>query len=142
LVGAVLGCGLLIGGAAPILPSNAIDPEACRLIFLFFGAGNLLAMIRSTATTIHSAAGNFAYVNMSNGVLSVIVTCASGAAVLCGAGPVVLAAIYCIVIGAGGLVHGAWDIRRCYVPRRSGSRFRYSSSAPTGNQAATSPPSC
>ena len=113
-----LGCALLafaILGRMDLLVNIAhIDPSTAMKVFVLYGFGSLLAIIRSTTTTIYIAAGNFAVSILLSAAILMASTCASVVVALMGGGPFVLALSYFIVTGVAGVVYVQWDTRRRY----------------------------
>ena len=110
----------LLGATDGFLHLNQIDARASRAVLWLLGVGNLLTLIRSTTTSIYSAMGHFAFTVVMTAVALIVTTLASIVAVLMGAGPTALSAIYLIVSGAGSLIYFRWDIARRFPEWVSG----------------------
>ena len=75
---------------------------------------SLLVLIRSTATSVYTAKGDFALVVGQGAIVLAAATALSVIAVLMGAGPLALAAITLAVSGVGALVYVLRDLRKRY----------------------------
>lgn len=102
----------LFGVTDGFLHLNQIDARTGRAVLWLMGVGNLLTLVRSATTSIYSATGHFAFTVVMTAVALVVTTLASIIAVLLGAGPTTLAAIYLLVSGAGSLIYFRFDIGR------------------------------
>ena len=103
-----------IGATDGLLHLTRIDAQTGRMMLWMIGIGNLLTIVRSTTTTIYTAAGDFAYAVILAAAVLVLNTLASLAAVALGAGPLTLAALFLGIGGAASLVFCLWDVRRRY----------------------------
>jgi hypothetical protein len=110
----------LIGATDGFLHLNQIDVRTGRVVLWLLGVGNLLTIIRSTTTSIYSATGHFAFTVVMTAVALIVTTLASIVAVMLGAGPTTLSALYLIVSGAGSLIYFRWDIGRRFPDWVSG----------------------
>ena len=117
---AILSLLTLIGATDGFLHLNQIDMRTGRVVLWLMGVGNLLTIIRSTTTSIYSATGHFAFTVVMTAVALIVTTLASIVAVLLGAGPTTLAALYLMVSGVGSLIYFRWDIGRRFPDWVSG----------------------
>ncbi len=106
---------IVCGGSAHLLHLSSLEASAGRDVFVVYALGSLLTVLRSTTTTIYTAAGDFAFVVALTAIFLTINTVAAIIAVLAGAGPLTLAAIYLVVTGIGSVAYFAWDARRRYA---------------------------
>ena len=106
---------VVAGGSAHLFHLSSLSRTAGRDVFVVYALGSLLTVLRSTTTTIYTAAGDFAFVVALTAIFLTINTLAAIAAVLAGAGPLTLAAIYLAVTGIGSVAYFAWDTRRRYA---------------------------
>ncbi|BBE72932.1 hypothetical protein [Oharaeibacter diazotrophicus] len=85
---------------ATALARNApLDTAETVLVLVLIGAGSLSAVVRSAVTTRSIALGDFARITLIGAVGQLALTVTSSAAVLLGAGPVVLAALFFLLFG-------------------------------------------
>ena len=117
---AILSALTLMGATDGWLHLNQIDARTGRIVLWLLGIGNLLTVVRSTTTSIYSAMGNFAFTVVMTAVALIVTTLASILAVLLGAGPTTLAALYLVVSGAGSLIYFRFDIARRFPDWVSG----------------------
>jgi len=106
---------VVAGGPAHLLHLSSLEASAGRDVFVVYALGSLLTVLRSTTTAIYTAAGDFAFVVTLTAIFLTFNTLAAIVAVLAGAGPLTLAAIYLAVTGVGSVAYFAWDVRRRYA---------------------------
>ena len=106
---------IVAGGSAHLFHLSRLEASAARDVFVVYALGSLLTVLRSATTTIYTAAGDFAFVVTLTAIFLATNTLAAIVAVLAGAGPLTLAAIYLAVTGIGSVAYFAWDARRRYA---------------------------
>jgi hypothetical protein len=109
---AVLFTALVASGEADrVLRLPNLDLGAARWMLWLIGAANLLSVLRAPASTVFSATGDFAYVTLVSAGASAVNTVAAFAAVSLGASPLVLAALFYALYGAGAGAFFHLDLR-------------------------------
>ena len=97
-----------------VLAQSHLDPASSRAIFFMLAGANLLTILRSGATTIYTARGDFVLVVLLGAMILLVATLLSAAAAVAGAGPVALAAIFLAVNGIAALAGVSFDIQARY----------------------------
>ena len=110
---ALVGFGFL-GQLDLIVNISHIAPSTATNVFLLYGCGVILGIIRSTTTTVYIAAGDFATSILVGASILMARTCVSVIVALLGGGPLALAIVFLVVNGAVGVAYVQWDTRRRY----------------------------
>lgn len=99
-------------GAASLFKLRTFDPSQARLVFLLLALGVAVGLGRAVVSSVYAATGRFARAVILQALIQLVLSCAMIAAILLGSGPVVLAAIYFLLWGVGGLAVSLFDMWR------------------------------
>ena len=108
------------GTVDALFDTATMDRGRGRAVFAVLFAGNALTVLRSLATPIYTAGGDFALIVVFGAAAQLAATLASIAAAVLGGGPLALASVYLAVNGVGALIWIWRDAARRYEGWLSG----------------------
>lgn len=109
--------------ATSIFALQTFDPSEARSVFLLLGLGVIVGFARAVVSSVYAATGRFARGVVLQALIQLVLTCTMIAAILLGGGPVVLALIFFLAWGPGGLAVSLIDMRRTTEWARVGPAF-------------------
>ena len=99
------------GGLDSLFAGNALDPGAARAAFACMAGANLLTPLRTPASTVYRATGDFTRIVVIGALALLAQSALSAVTVVLGARPLALSIIVLLVGGVGAFVFVGRDIR-------------------------------